>query len=360
MLVFLHWSVRALGTVRGFEPMRWKRVKKTAQCAVFSVSGGALQRGAVVSRSETESYRLRQECSRPETGRFCNYGERDCTMESIAYYDGNIGSPDELVVPFNDRSHFFGDGVYDATIAAGGRVFLLEDHLDRFYSSAAAFDLCVPMDREELASLLLNLVSRVSGPSHFVYWQVTRSFEGVRNHVYEPGEPGKLWVLISPEELEDPKVPLRLITLEDHRFEYCNIKTLNLLPSVMYASQAARAGADEAVLHRNGIVTECAHSNVLILRDGVLYSHPNDQFILRGIAKTHLIQAAWRNAIPVIERPFTLEELRDADEIIVSSSGCLCSFANQLDGAPVGGRDPRTLRILQEAVHKEYRDYCGI
>lgn len=281
-------------------------------------------------------------------------------MESIAYYDGIEGSPDELMVPFNDRSHFFGDGVYDAAMGANGRVFLLEDHLDRFYSSAASFQITVPLDRNELAELLTRLLSKVSGSSHFVYWQVTRSFEGVRNHVFNDAVPGKLWVLISPEELGDPKTPLKLISLEDRRFEYCNVKTLNLLPSVMYTTQAVQAGADEAVLHRNGVVTECAHSNVEILRDGVLYSHPNDQHILRGIAKTHLIQAAWRAAVPVIERPFTLDELRDADEIIVSSSSHFCVPANELDGQPIGGRDPRTLRRLQEIVYREYRDYCGL
>ena len=299
-------------------------------------------------------------------------------MESIAYYDGKIGNPDELVVPFNERSHFFGDGVYDATVGANGRVFLLEDHLDRFFTSAAMFDINIPLAKEELGALLTDLLARVeSGDggeednakeaaetadqrTYFVYWQVTRAFNGVRAHVFDPDLPGKLWVLIAPEALADPKLPLKLITLEDHRYEYCNAKTLNLLPSVMYANEAHRAGADEAVLHRDGVVTECAHSNALILKDGVLISHPDDEHILRGIAKTHLIQAARKASIPVVERTFTIDELRDADEVIVTSSGNLCSFANELDGAPVGGRDPRTLRTLQEVVHEEYRAYCGL
>ena len=281
-------------------------------------------------------------------------------MESIAYYDGNVGSPEELTIPFNDRSHFFGDGVYDASMGSNGRVFLLEDHLDRFCSSAAAFGIRVPLGREELGALLLDLLSRVSGDTQFVYWQVTRGFTGQRLHVFDPNAEGKLWVLINQEALPDPKVPLKLISLADRRFEYGNVKTLNLMPAVLYSSQAAAAGADEAVLHRDGVVTECAHSNVQILKDGVLYAHPNDEFILRGIAKTHLIQAAYRAAIPVIERAFTLDELRDADEVIVTSSSALCLFANELDGKPVGGRDPQSLRTLQEITYREYREYCGL
>lgn len=280
-------------------------------------------------------------------------------MKAIAYYDGTVGSPDELMVPFNDRSHFFGDGVYDASTGANGKVFLLEDHLDRFYSSAAAFDIRIPLSKDELGKLLEELLSQVEGRTQFVYWQVSRGV-GQREHVYDPNMTGKLWVYIRAEEMLDPMVPLKLITLEDHRFEYGNIKTLNLLPSVRYSQIAKMAGADEAVLHRNGVVTECAHSNVSILKDGVFYTHPNDEHILRGIAKTHLIQACWRESIPVIERAFTLEQLENADEIIVSSSGEFCSFANELDGKPVGGRDPHTLGKLRRAVYQEFLDYTGI
>lgn len=281
-------------------------------------------------------------------------------MESIAYYNGEVGAPEELKVPFNDRSHFFGDGVYDAAMGANGKVFLLEDHLDRFYESARAFRLKVPMERAELGVLLTDLLAKVDGASQFVYWQVTRAISGERAHVFNPEEPGILWVLVNQEPMADPEQPLKLITLPDTRYQHCNSKTLNLLPAVMYAQAAREAGADETVLHRDGVVTECAHSNVLILKDGTLLSHPNDQFILRGIAKTHLIQAARRAEVPVDERPFTLDELFAADEVIVTSSANLCSAASEVDGKPVGGGDPRTLKVLRKIVCQEYCDYCGV
>ena len=156
-------------------------------------------------------------------------------MESIAYYDGKVGAPGELTVPFNDRSHFFGDGVYDATMGANGRVFLLEDHLDRFFSSAAMFGINIPLGKSELGALLEDLLARVDGDSQFVYWQVTRGFTGERMHAFSVDAPGKLWVLINQEPMADPKRALKLVTVEDHRYEYCNAKTLNLLPAVMYA-----------------------------------------------------------------------------------------------------------------------------
>ena len=279
-------------------------------------------------------------------------------MRSIAYYDGTTGAPEELTIPFNDRSHFFGDGVYDAATGANGKVFALEDHLDRFYSSAAAFGIHVPLDKDELSDLLISLLAHVDGKTQFVYWQVTRGV-AERNHVYDPDMCGKLWVFIREEALPDPHKPLKLVIHEDRRFEYGNIKTLNLMPAVQYAQFARNANADEAVLHRNGVVTECAHSNVSILKGGTLYSHPNDEHILRGIAKTHLFQACYRESVPVIERAFTLEDLANADEIIITSSGDLCSFANQLEGKPVGGKDPETLGKLRRSVFREFFEYTG-
>ncbi len=279
-------------------------------------------------------------------------------MQAIAYYDGKIGAPDELMVPFNDRVHFFGDGVYDATVGANGKVYLLQDHLDRFYTSAKALDIHIPMEKQALGALLTQLLAQVEGTTHFVYWQVTRGIND-RNHVYPEGMPGKLWVMIRPNHLNDPDVPIKLVTAPDTRFYHCNIKTLNLIPSVMAAQDATRRGVQETVFHRDGIVTECAHSNVSILKDGVFYSHPNDELILRGIAKTHMIGACYRLGITVMEKPFTLEDLRAADEIIVTSSSNFCLHACELDGAPAGGKDPATLKAIQDAVLQEYYDYTG-
>ena len=95
-------------------------------------------------------------------------------MKALAYYDGKIGAPEELTVPFYDRAHFFGDGCYDAAMAAGGTIFLLEDHLDRFYTSARLLDIHIPMEKQALGELLTRLTRQVEGESCFVYWQVLK------------------------------------------------------------------------------------------------------------------------------------------------------------------------------------------
>lgn len=279
-------------------------------------------------------------------------------MKALAYYDGRISTPEEMMVPFNDRVHFFGDGCYDATVGANGKVYLLQDHLDRFYTSAKALDIKIPMEKEALGQLLTDLLSKVDSKINFVYWQVTRGVEE-RNHVYAQDLPGKLWVLIRPQMLNNPDIPIKLNDEEDTRFYHCNIKTLNLLPSVRTAQRAKLGGFAETVFHRGEIVTECAHSNVSVLKDGVFYSHPNDEFILRGIAKTHMIQACYRLGITVMEKPFTFDFLKEADEIIVTSSSNFCLHADTLNGEPLGGKDPATLKAIQEEVLKEFYDYTG-
>lgn len=280
-------------------------------------------------------------------------------MESIAYYDGRTGSPDELMVPFNDRAHFFGDGVYDVSVGAEGTLFLLDEHLDRFYSNAHALDIAVPLEKSELAALLHELLSQVEGRFQFVYWQVSRGI-APRDHAYDEGMPGKLWAYIRPQSLASVGRPIAVITAEDRRFGYNHLKTINLLPPVLYSQEARRAGVTETVLHRGDIVTECAHSNVSILKDGIFQSHPNDEFILRGIAKTHMIQACYRLGVPVIEKPFTLEQLMDADEVIVTSSSKFCAPVCEVDGILVGGKDPETLGTLQDAVLQEFFEATGV
>ena len=129
-------------------------------------------------------------------------------MKALAYYDGKIGAPEELAVPFYDRAHFFGDGCYDAAMAAGGTIFLLEDHLDRFYASARLLDIHIPMEKQALGELLTQLARQVEGESCFVYWQVSRGVEP-RSHTYPkicPASCGCWFVLRSSPTPISPSV----------------------------------------------------------------------------------------------------------------------------------------------------------
>ena len=280
-------------------------------------------------------------------------------MKNIAYYNGKTGPIEEMMVPMNDRACYFGDGVYDATTALNHVPMHFDDHIDRIYNSAKLIDIEIPMPKEEMKRVLQSLIDQVEGDSLFVYWQVTRGV-GMRNHPYSGAATGpSLWAWVRPNSMRDVYGTYRCITMEDTRFLHCNIKTINLLPAVIANQRAVEAGCDETIFYRGERVTECSHSNVSVLKDGVFYSHPNDEFILRGIAKTHIIQACYRLGIPVLEKPFTFEFLKNADEVIVSSSSKFCLRAGTLNGQPVGGKDPATMKAIQDEVIREFYAYTG-
>ena len=179
----------------------------------------------------------------------------------------------------------------------------------------------------------------------------------VRNHVSPAaGTKANLWVNLYHREILDVYGKVRLMTMEDTRFLHCNIKTLNLIPAVIASQRAKEAGCFETVFHRNGRVTECAHSNVHILSKGKFITAPTDNLILPGIARKHLIAACGRLGIPVEGRPYDLTEPADADEIVVSSAGALCIPANELEGKAAGGEAPELLKAIQNEVLREFRE----
>lgn len=278
--------------------------------------------------------------------------ESGAKMKNLGYYDGNYDLIENMMVPFDDRSHYYGDGVYDATCAGNHVIFNLEEHMDRFYNSAKLLQLNIPYTKEEVKNILKDMVSKVEGNELFVYWQVTRGV-APRKHAFSEME-GKLWIMIRPTQIGNPEKPLKLITVEDTRYLHCNIKTINLIPNVIASRKADVAGCDEVVFHRGERVTECAHSNIHIMKNEKLITPPADEFILPGIARANLIRMSKKLGIPVEEKIFTIKDLMEADEVIVSSSSNFCLLADEIDGQKVGGKNQAVLHKLQEALMDEY------
>ena len=281
-------------------------------------------------------------------------------MKNLGYYNGSFGELEKMQIPMCDRVCFFGDGVYDATYSRNYKIFTLDEHIDRFYNSADLLGIEIPMCKRELSDLLNEMVQKVDSGENFVYWQATRG-TGIRNHVFpEAGTKANLWITITPRNIVDTYKKVNLITMDDTRFLHCNIKTLNLLPAVMASEKAKREGCDEVVFHRNGRVTECAHSNVHIIKNGVFITAPTDNLILPGIARKHLIKACNKLGIPVEEREYNLDELFSADEILISSAGSLGLAASELDKKEIGGKAPELLKRIQDEVHREFLEQTDI
>jgi D-alanine transaminase len=279
-------------------------------------------------------------------------------MQNVGYYNGETGPIEEMRVPMTDRACYFGDGVYDTALSHNGVIFALDEHIDRFFRSAEMLEITVPLSKGELAALLNELNGKVDAPTTFVYWQVSRG-TALRKHAFSTGIPANLWVTVEPAALRDIREPVRLITVEDTRFLHCNIKTLNLIPNVLAAEKAKRAGAAEAVFHRGDRVTECAHSNVHIIKDGVFQTPPADNLILGGITRAHLLVMCRKLGIPAKEEPFTVAQMVNADEVLVASCTSFCLSASHIDGKPVGGKAPVLLKKLQDGMLAEFYAAVG-
>lgn len=273
-------------------------------------------------------------------------------MKTLGFYNGNYGPLDEMMIPMNDRVCYFGDGVYDATLARNYKIFAIDEHIDRFYRSAALLKIDITYTKEQLKKLLNKMVQKVDTGDLFVYWQVTRGTAS-RNHAF-PNVPSNLWIMLKPAGLKDPSIKIKLTEMEDTRFYHCNIKTLNLIPSVMASQKAEELGCQETIFHRGERVTECAHSNIHILKNGTLITAPTDELILPGIARAHLIKMCNKVGIPVSETPYTMTDLMNADEVIVTSSSQLCLTACEVDGVAVGGKAPELIALLQKELYTEF------
>lgn len=280
-------------------------------------------------------------------------------MKYVGYYNGEIGPLEEMKIPMLDRAVYFGDGVYDATTFANHHIFAKKDHFDRFYNSCRMLDIHCELTPEELEAELMKVVEACDADHGMLYWQASRG-TGFRSHNYPSDMRANIMAYAVPMDLLSTDTEMKLISMEDTRFLHCNIKTLNLIPSVMAYQKCITEGCHETVFHRGERVTECAHSNILIIKDGVLQTPPRDNLILPGVSLKHLLMFAEELGIPVKEEPFSMDELRGADEVIVSSSGGLCIRAVELDGQPVGGKDFDTFKRLQDAYEEYYaKDVSG-
>ena len=285
-------------------------------------------------------------------------------MKNLGFYDSRYDLIENMNVPMTVRVCWFGDGVYDATATRNGVIYCLDDHIDRFYNSASMVQIEIPYTKDELKDLLKSLVAKVdtsnTNGETFLYWQITRGANVPRNHIFPENTKANLWVTVTPRKLADVYRRSKLISYEDIRFYMCHIKTLCLLPSVLASEAAKKAGAEECVMYRkeaDGIknrVTEGAHTNVHCLKDNKLYTAPLDNLVLPGYAIKNLIKVCRKLGVEVVEKPYSLEFLLDADEVMLSSSSNFCIVATHIDDKPVGAKSQELLKKIQDELLDDY------
>ena len=257
----------------------------------------------------------------------------------------------ENIVDIEDRAYQFGDGIYEVIGVYGGKPFLLDEHMERLQRSAKEIQLSLPYTMEQLRRNLVQLVKTNELDEGIIYMQVSRGVSS-REH-YFPGNS------ITPVTIAYTRAEERMsatedagataVLVEDIRWLRCDIKTLNLLPNTLAKQKAVENNAIEAILHRGDTVTEASASNVFIVKEGELFTHPANNYILNGITRRKVIQLCESLGIQVHEKAFTVKTLLQADEVFVTATKSDIIPILKIDNQSIGQESPGkiTRKIIQ-------------
>lgn len=263
---------------------------------------------------------------------------------------------DSLKYPFEERGLQFGDGIYEVIRIYHGKYYLLMEHVERLYQSAEAIKLNLPYPKHELIELLDDLLQRNNMTENGkVYLQVTRG-SAPRDHVFPQNVTANIYAYISKQErpLEQLKHGVCVITERDIRWEKCYIKSLNLLPNVLAKQTANEKGCYEAILHKDGLVTECSSSNVYLVKNEQIYTHPITENILHGCVRMAVERFSSELNIPFIEKAFTLDDIKTADEMFLTSSTSEVLPIVKVDNIQIADGKPGPIsKRLQAAYEKD-------
>lgn len=280
-------------------------------------------------------------------------------MENVIF-NGDILDRSDIKIDIEDRGYQFGDGVYEVFRVYNGKLFAVDMHFNRLIESAKFLSINIPFTVNELTIKLEELIVRDQLKFGTVYMQITRGVS-IRNHAF-PGENVETVFIAYSNPLPyagEEKPGVSVITTEDVRWLRCNIKSLNLLGNILAKQQAVEAGCAEALQVRDGKVTEGSSSNVAIVVNGILKTHPANHFILNGITRQIVIQLCKANEIPYIEEAFTVEEMLDADEVFYTSTGVEVTPIVKVDGKVIGnGKIGPVTRQLQILYRIEIEKQC--
>jgi D-alanine transaminase len=286
-------------------------------------------------------------------------------MNDVVFLDGKFLPRGEARVSIEDRGYQFADGAYEVIRFHGRRGIRLRQHLERMERSLGHLRIVGAPTLNEWLAIIEELQDRCAipdDPSHvtILYQQVTRGV-APRNHVFPAScKPvATLNFRMAPAYSKQQRENgVALSCQPDERWNRCYIKAVNLLPVVLAKQAAVDAGAFEALLVRNGFVTEGGATNAYCVIGGTIFTHPEGPHILSGVVREMVLEAAQKAGIPLRETPVLLEDFRKADEVFISSTTMDIMPVTRLDGDVVGNGTPgpvtrRLMEVLAGIIAEE-------
>lgn len=268
------------------------------------------------------------------------------------YLNGDMLPLEQAHVSVEDRGFLFSDGVYEVVRAYGGRFFQLEAHLLRLQHSAEGARLPLHRVVQDLPAVMKQLLMENKVQDTNLYIQYTRGVAHPRTHAFPKEVHPTLLVMtmaihaLPPNALSDG---VAVVTVPDQRWQRCDIKSTMLLPNILAKEQARELGAYEALLVRDGLVTEGSSTNTFAVFQGVLATHPSGPHILGGITRDVVVTVASTVGVALSEEPFSVEQLYQAEEAFLTSTTSEILPITQVDGRAIGnGRPgPVTMRLRE-------------
>jgi len=275
----------------------------------------------------------------------------------MIYLNGEFMPIEQAKISVLDRGFIFGDGVYEVIPVYSRRPFRLAEHLARLQASLDAIRLANPHENAKWTELVGRIIAGNPWEDQTVYLQITRG-AAKRDHAFPRGL--KPTVFLMASELVPPSAELvstgaKAIVLPDFRWTRCDIKSTSLLGNCLLRTLAADAGCAEAILVRDGELTEASASNVFIVKNGTVLAPPKSHLILPGITYDVVLEILRDAAIPHEVRPVTEAELRSADEIWVTSSSREVLPITVLDDKPVGSGKPGPVGVRVCGLYHQYK-----
>ncbi len=259
----------------------------------------------------------------------------------LVYLNGDVIPHDQATVSVEDRGLNFAEGIYEVARIIEGKAFRIEAHLDRLERNARALEIELPLSRDAVREAMLDIAKQNDIDEGIVYLQLTRG-AAPRSH----GIPAKidptLFMLARPfpgPSAEEVKKGISVITAPDLRWGYCEVKTTGLLPNVMAFQHARSEGCREAIMVRDGLVTEGTRSSAFCVRGDTVYTHPIDN-ILPGITRRYVIEDLRADGVTVEEVGVKVEEFRAADEIFLTGTATEVLAVVRVDGESVADGTP--------------------
>lgn len=281
---------------------------------------------------------------------------------TVYFIDGQFTERDGLAISIDDRGYYFGDGVYEVIKVYGGELYTAEEHIDRLFQSATKIKMTIPYAEVQLMEIARELVAKNNILVGHVYIQVTRGSAPRMHQFPDPTVPPVVtgYAINNPRPMMGIENGVGVKSVADVRWLRCDIKSLNLLGNVLAKQEAHEAGCIEALLHRDGVVTEGSSSNMFGVKDGTVYTHPVTNLILNGITRQVVLGLCEEQGIPVVEKSFTIDEAFEMDEFFLTSTTSEVTPVISIDGRPVGSGilGPLTMK-LQEAFSSQIPSFIA-